>query len=127
MSAPDHGVDPRDRGGLWPLVVAPTAWLLHFVACYVTAAIACEKATGFATPAGMRVALWAYTAVALAAIGVVAVRGRRRQHGGAPPRDAATAADRRRFLGLATFLLCVLSAIAVVYTALAFVVIGTCR
>ena len=120
--------DPRDRGGLWPLVIAPTAWLLHFVACYVTAAIACEKAPGIATPDGARGALWAYTIVALAVIATAAVRGwRRHRDGGAPPRDAATPTDRRRFLGFATFLLCVLSAIAVLYTALAFVVIGTCR
>ena len=133
------GRDPRDRGGLWPLIAAPTAWLLHFLACYVVAAIVCAKAGAGAPLGDARVALWVCTAVALGAIAVAGAWGWRRLRGGAfprdptaslhssPPGDGPAVAARRRFLGFATFLLCVLSAIAVVYTALAFVVIGTCR
>ena len=134
----DDGRDPRDRGGLWPLIAAPTAWLLHFLACYVVAAIVCAKAGAGAPLGDARVALWVCTAVALGAIAIAGAWGWRRHRGGAFARDPAASRDpapgedpavaaRRRFLGFATFLLCVLSAIAVVYTALAFALIGTCR
>ena len=129
----DDRRDPRDRAGLWPLVAAPTAWLLHFVACYVTAAIVCAKAAAGAPLGDARVALWSCTAAALGAIAIVGLWSWRRHRAGvaspdaAPRHDAASVPARRRFLGYATFLLCVLSAIAVVYTTLAFALIGTCR
>lgn len=124
-----NAVETRKRGGLWQLVAGPSAWMLHFLLCYVTAAIHCAKATEAVPLDGARIALWIYTALALAVIAAFGWRGWRQHRAGRQPlpHDAGTAADRRRFLGFATFLLCGLSAVAVIYTTLAIAVIGSCR
>lgn len=126
---------PRDASthglpkGLWQLVLGPTAWALHFLASYVTAAVWCARAGGGAPLGTVRTALFAYTAVALAAIAWIGWRGWRQHRRGreAPPHDEPTPGDRQRFLGLATALLCGLSFVAVAYVALSAVMIGTCR
>lgn len=108
----------------------PAIWALHFLLAYVTAAIACAKAPGpSSTLGGTRVALWAYTAVALVAIAGFGWRSlRRHRHGNAGlPHDDDTAGDRRRFLGFASLLLCGLSFVAVVYSAMVIAAFGTCR
>lgn len=117
------------RAGLWSIVAGPTAWALHFLACYVTAAIWCAKAAPDAPLGAARTAIFAYTLVALAVIAWFAWRGWRRHRMGdeAPPHDAPTTGDRTRFVGYATVLLAGLSFVAVVYVALSAVVIGTCR
>jgi len=117
------------RAGLWTLVAGPAAWALHFLACYVTAAIWCAKAAPAAPLDGARTAILAYTAVALLVIFAFGWRGWRWHRMGdeAPPHDEPTTGDRTRFVGYATMLLCGLSFVAVVYVALPAVVIGTCR
>ena len=119
----------RDRGGLWWLAAAPTVWLLHFLACYIAVAVRCAKALDGAPLGDLRSVLWAITAGALAAIAAIGWRGWSRHRTGMQPlpHDDDSAAYRRRFLGFAGFLLCVLSAIAVLYTALAIAASGTCR
>lgn len=121
---------PESRGGLWRLTAGPAIWALHFLLCYVTAAVYCAKAPVAAVPlGGVRIALWAYTVLALAAIAYAGWRGWRQHRFGNSelPHDEATAGDRHRFLGFATMLLCGLSFVAVVYMALAIAAIGTCR
>jgi hypothetical protein len=144
MSAPRHarpandddarrpsGADlPEREASLWMLTTGPTIWALHFLLCYVVAATWCAKAATVAAPlGGARVVLLAATVAALAAIALFGWRGyRQHRHGrSSPPHDAATDADRHRFLGFATMLLCGLSLVAVLYVGLALLVIGTCR
>jgi hypothetical protein len=125
-----HAALPERRASLWLLTAGPTVWALHFLACYVTAAIWCAKAgSAGATLGDARTALWAYTAVALVAITWFGARGLRGHRLGDAtlPHDDDTPGDRHRFLGFATLLLCGLSFVAVVYVALAVAVIGTCR
>ena len=100
--------DPRTRGGLWRLTAGPLVWAIHFLASYVTAAVWCARTMPAAS---------------------LGWRGWQRHRAGRqpPPHDEATAGDRHRFLGLATALLCGLSFVAVAYTALGAVMIGTCR
>jgi hypothetical protein len=119
----------ESRDSLWPMVVAPGAWGAHFLLAYCTAAVYCAKAGASAPLGWVQWAIGGYTALALA---VIAVSGRsgwkRNRFGGAvPPHADDTPEDRHRFLGYATFLLAGLSAIGVVFTALAAVFIGTCR
>lgn len=123
------GQSTSDRAGLWPLVVGPAAWALHFLLCYLTVAIYCAKSVAAAPLGVVQVALWLYTLLALVVITACGWRGWRQHRAGREPlpHDAGTAADRRRFMGFATFLLCALSAVAVAYTALAIAVIRTCR
>jgi hypothetical protein len=120
----------RKEGGLWGLIAAPTVWAAHFLLSYVTAAVWCAKlkpAGGSLAPA--RLAVAAYTAAALGAIAVVGRRALRRHRsgGGLVPHDDDSAEDRSRFLGHATLLLAGMSAIAVVFAALAAVFVSDCR
>lgn len=126
----EDGILPESRASLWMLTSGPATWAVHFLLSYVTAAIWCAKAATVAAPLGTaRAALFAYTVVALAVIAGVGLRSwRQHQWGDAElPHDAPSAGDRHRFLGFATLLLCGLSFVAVMYSALAIGMIGTCR
>src|SRR5918994_7983539 len=119
-----------DRDSLWLLTIAPTIWAAHLLVSYVTASIWCSK---FAGPAGalggIRTAIVWYTAVALAGIAIVGWVGfRRHTFGGAEAttHDLDSSEDRHRFLGFATLLLSGLSAVAVLYGALAATFFDTC-
>ena len=121
---------PEKRERLWILTVGPVIWAAHFLLSYVTVAIWCAKVAGRDGLLGdARAAIAVYTVLALGGIGYAIWRGyrRHRRGRGRPPHDQDTPADRHRFLGQATLLLAVLSAVATVYTALAAVFIDTCR
>jgi hypothetical protein len=121
---------PESASSLWRLTGGPLVWAAHFLLSYVTVAIVCAKATGPDMPLGAtRIALLVYTVLAVAGIVVLGWRALR-QHmwgHGRLPHDDDSPGDRHRFLGFATLLLCGLSLVAVVFTAMAMVVIGTCR
>jgi hypothetical protein len=120
---------PEHADSLWWLTVSPTLWAFHFLASYGTAAVWCAKVAGRDGSLGAaRVAIAAYTAVALA--GVLATGFRAWRHarwGDASTRHLDSSEDRRRFLGLSTLLLSGLSAVAIAYAALAVVYVGDCR
>lgn len=121
----------HERGeSLWILVIGPAVWAAHFLLCYAVAAIWCARIAGPDGPlGGARVAMASFTLVALVGIAIVGRRGWRMHGSGtaAVPHDFDTREDRRRFLGFATLLLSGLSAVAVVYVALAAVFVETCR
>jgi hypothetical protein len=121
---------PLDKGSLWLLTIAPTLWAVHLLLCYVTAAIWCAKfVPAGGSLDGVRTAITWYTVVALAGIVVVGWEGFRRHSFGteATTHDLDTPEDRHRFLGFATLLLSGLSAVAVLYAALAATFFDTCR
>ena len=121
---------PESRASLWLLTAGPATWAVHFLLSYVTAAIWCAKAATEAAPLGAaRIALVAYTVVALVAIAALGWRSWRQHRWGEAelPHDAASAGDRHRFLGFATLLLCGLGFVAVLYSAMAIVFVGSCR
>ena len=118
------------RESIWMLFVAPSIWGLHFLLCYVTAAIWCAKATSALAPLGaIRTTIVIYTVLALGAIAAVGWIGyRAHSYGSAEvPHDDDTPADRHRFMGFATLLLAGLSGLAVVYAALVAVFVETCQ
>ncbi len=118
------------KPSLWLLVVSPATWAAHLLASYVTVAIWCAKIAARAESLGAaRVAVAAYTAVALAVVIVTAIRGHRlhRAADPGPPHDDDSTVSRRGFMGLATLLLSLLSAVAIVYGALPIVYVGSCR
>jgi hypothetical protein len=121
---------PRDRYSLWLLTIAPTIWALHLLLCYITAAVWCAKfvAQGGAL-GGIRTAIAVYTIVALTCIAVIGVEGFRRHGYGteASTHDLDSIEDRHRFVGFATLLLAGLSALGVLYAALAATYFETCR
>jgi hypothetical protein len=120
---------PEKNESLWFLIASPALWAAHFLLCYVTASVWCAKVVG---PGGSlltaRAAIAVYTALALAAIGVIGWIGYRRHSLGAAdlPHDDDTPEDRHRFLGFATLLLSSLSAVAVIYAALVAVFVERC-
>jgi hypothetical protein len=121
---------PLDPGSLWMLTVAPTIWAVHLLLCYVTAAVWCAKFVPAGGPLdGVQTAIGWYTVVALVGIAIMGWEGlRRHRHGTeATTHDLDTPEDRHRFLGFATLLLAGLSAVGVLYAALAATYFETCR
>jgi hypothetical protein len=119
----------RRRDTLWLLTVGPTIWAAHLLLSCISAAIWCAKFVPPAGPlGGTRTAIAWYTAVALAGIAIVCWEGfRRHRHGTeATTHDLDTPEDQHRFLGFATLLLSGLSAVAVLYVALAATFFETC-
>lgn len=126
----------ESRQRLWIVPASPLIWSLHFMTCYITAALWCGVVVGREAPlASARVAIAAYTVIALSGIAIVgwlgwrAHRFRAGSEGPAaePPHDDDSPEDRHRFLGFATVLLSGLSGVAVIYSALAAVFIETCQ
>lgn len=120
----------EEQDSLWWLAAAPIIWAAHLLLSYCTAAIFCEKAAERGVPLGAaRVAIAVYSAVALAALIALGIRGYRRHRYGdtTGTRHLDTPQDRHRFLGFATVLLAGIAAVAVVYQALPAVFIESCR
>ncbi len=128
-TSPEDRMLPEQRASLWRLVGGPATWALHFLLCYVTAAVWCAKHARLPPSLELRGMLWAYTAAAVLAIALFGWRGLRHHRWGSErlPHDDPTAGDRHRFLGFASLLLCGLSLVAVLYTALAIALVGSCR
>lgn len=121
---------PEKEERLWVLALSPTLWAVHFLVSYATAAVWCAKVAGDGGSLfGARVAIAVYTALGLLGVFITGLRGfKRHRFAGSPlPHDADTPEDRHRFLGFATLLLSGLSAIAIVYSALAAVFVGSCH
>lgn len=122
---------PAERHeSLFRLAIPPGIWGAHFLACYLTVAVWCEKLAPHGGDLGM--ARWlgvGYTAVSLVALAAFARNAHRRHRflGGRIPHDFDSPTDRHRFLGFAEFLLALLSFVAVSYVALPFGVFSTCR
>lgn len=120
----------RRRDTLWLLTIAPMIWALHLLTSYISAAVWCAKFASPGAPLGtVRTAIAWYTIAALAAITAVGWEGLRRHRRGteATTHDLDTPEDQHRFLGFATLLLAGLSAVAVLYAALAAASFETCR
>jgi len=129
MKSPVNEYPPEHQESLWLLTAAPVIWAVHFLLCYLTAAIWCAKLVpADGSLAGVRTAIAVYTVLALVGIGFVGWTGLRKHRLGnaAVPHDFDIPEDRHRFLGFATLLLAGLSAGAVFYVSLAAVFVETC-
>ena len=139
MKAATHQPDTTDTYSLWLLTIAPSIWAAHLLLSYITAAVWCARfVSSGGSLDGIRTAIVWYTAVAFGGIAIIAWEGfRRHKHpsttlrtGGSTEtttHDLDSADDRRRFLGFATLLLSGLSALGVLYAALAAAYFETCR
>lgn len=129
MTRPSESL-PERPSYLALLAASPTIWAAHFLLSYCTAAIWCEKAAPAGGSLGAAgIAIWIFTILALAAIAAIGRHAWRRHRYGdaALPHDFASPEDRHRFLGFACALLSGLSAVAVLYGALAVALVGSCR
>lgn len=116
---------------LWRVVAAPIVWALHFLFCYVYGAVYCAKAGRDASLAGPTVVIVAATLVALALIGLSThhlwrVRGRSLTDDDFEY-EHNTPEERHRFLSHVALMLCVLSAVAVLYVAIPMLYLTSCR
>jgi hypothetical protein len=106
---------------------------VHFLLCYSVAAVWCAKyaAAPDAPLTPVRIAIAVFSAAALLPVALIGWDGFRRHRlpGGEKGAHHAsdTPEDRHRFLGFATLLLSGLSAIAIIYEALAAVFIRSCE
>lgn len=120
---------PKEIESLWTLFTAPVIWAVHFLACYVGAAVFCAKRDmldfGFEA---VRLGVAAGTVVALALIVLSAWLAWRQWGFGEhdPPHEEPTRHDRTLFQGFATLLLSGLSFVAVVFTALPVLFLTGC-
>ena len=115
---------------LWLLTIAPAIWGAHLLACYITVSVWCAKFAGSGGElGGTRSAIVWYTVAALAGIALMGWEGYRRHRHGTETttHDLDSAEDRHRFVGFATLLLAGVSAVGVLYAALAAMYFETCR
>jgi Kef-type K+ transport system membrane component KefB len=120
---------PREVESLWTLFTAPVVWALHFLLCYIGAAIFCEKPGLFGAEFDhLRIAIGLVTVAALGMIVVSAALAWRQWRFGTsdPPHDDPTRRDRLLFQGYATLLLSGLSFVAVIFTALPALFLTEC-
>lgn len=120
---------PKQIESLWTLFTAPVVWVLHFLFCYLSAAIFCAKPDVFGLEfVSLRIGVAVATTAALAAISLSAFLAWRQWGFGAhdPPHDNPTRDDRALFQGFATLLLSGLSFVAVVFTALPAIFFTEC-
>ena len=116
---------------LWRVIVSPIIWAVHFLASYVTVAVYCEKAGRDAALGPAEIAVIGYTVVALAAIGwstwgLWQVRGRSLTDDDFEY-EHNVPEERHRFLDHVALMLCVLSAVAVLYVAIPMLYLTSCR
>jgi uncharacterized membrane protein YbhN (UPF0104 family) len=116
---------------LWRVIAAPIVWALHFLFCYVYGAIYCAKSGRDASLDGPTLVIVIATAVALALIAASTwhlwrVRGRSLTDNDFEF-EHNTPEERHRFLSHVALMLCVLSAVAVLYVAIPMLYLTTCR
>lgn len=116
---------------LWSVIISPTLWAVHFLVCYVAAAIYCEKLGRDAPLDDVRLLVIVATALALGGIGWSGLRLWRVHDRSLTDDDFEyehnTPEERHRFLSHVALMLCVLSAVAVIYVTIPMLYLETCR
>jgi hypothetical protein len=123
-----HDHAQRLRSTLWALVLPPTVWALHFLFCYLYAAVRCAKSGPIEVIGDVRAGIAVATAVALLLVTVsgFVAWAQSRIEGDPPPHQESTEEDRFRFLAVSTLLLAGLSFVAILFTALPAFVFEDC-
>ncbi|MDB6454870.1 hypothetical protein [Falsirhodobacter sp. 20TX0035] len=118
----------EESNALWWITLAPTTWAVHFVLAYGGTAVWCAK---FGETQGVTVARLSIAGLTVLALGFIGWLGWRSVRRWKPRQndmeDLSHPEGRHEFLGHAAFLLCIISAIGVVYVAMPALFITTCR
>ncbi|WP_156342818.1 hypothetical protein [Devosia sp. A16] len=116
---------------LWRVIAAPIVWALHFLFCYVYGAIYCAKAGRDAALDGPTLVIVGATVVALVLISLSTLQLWRVRGRSLTDNDFEfehnTPEERHRFLSHVALMLCVLSAVAVLYVAIPMLYLTSCR
>lgn len=119
-----------EEGSLWIMVAAPCVWALHFLFAYWGAAVWCAKIperTGEILV--VRLGIGGLTVAALVVVAWLAWKAISSYRARLLIQENLTGhseAERTRFLGHATLLLCCLSATAIVFDAMPALVFDSC-
>lgn len=120
-----HGTD------LWKVIISPIIWATHFLFCYTFVAIHCEKAGRDASLDDPRLWIIIATLVAIAGIAWCGLSLWKVRARSVTDNDFEfehnSPEERHRFLSHAALMLCVLSAIAVLYVLIPMLYLSTCR
>lgn len=118
----------EESRALWRITLPPTIWAFHFLLSYAGAAVWCAKEGEAHGVTFARWSILALTLLSLALIGWLARAAVRRwRPHDSDAQDLSHPEGRHRFLGHAAFLLCIISAIGVVYVSLPALFMETCR
>lgn len=113
---------------LWVPVVAPVIWVLHFMICYIAAALWCGRFASATSAADLRAVILVTTIAAL--IGIAGLFGyglhRHRYVWPRRPHDDDTPQDRNHFMAFTTMLLSGLSGLATVFVAIGMTWVPSC-
>lgn len=116
---------------LWRVIFAPIVWAFHFLFCYVYGAIYCAKTGRDASLTGPTQVIIGATVLALVMIGVSTLKLWRVRGRSLTDNDFEfehnNAEERHRFLSHVALMLCVLSAVAIIYTAIPMLYLTSCR
>jgi hypothetical protein len=116
---------------LWQVILAPVVWACHFLFCYVYGAVYCAKAGRDASLDGPTQVIVGATVLALVLIGLSTLRLWRVRGRSLTDDDFEfehnTPEERHRFLSHVALMLCVLSAVAVLYVAIPMLYLTSCR
>ncbi len=116
---------------LWQVIFAPIVWAGHFLFCYVYGAVYCAKSSRDASLEGPTLVIVGATVLALVLIGLSTLRLWRVRGRSLTDNDFEfehnTAEELHRFLSHVALMLCVLSAIAVLYVAIPMLYLTSCR
>lgn len=116
--------------GLTGLALPMLVWAIHFVLVYIVAGLACARGWSTATVAGFTPASWGLLLSGLVAVVSLALIARRAWRD--TPRPSLQGAvdapplPRRAFVARIVVALCLLSAIAIVFTTLPMLLLPTC-
>lgn len=120
-----HGTD------LWRVIAAPIIWAGHFLFCYVFVAIHCEKSGRAASLGDARLWIIGATIIALGGIAWSTHSLWRVRARSVTDNDFEfehnTPEERHRFLSHVALMLCVLSAVAVLYVLIPMLYLSSCR
>jgi hypothetical protein len=114
---------------LWALIAPPTIWALHFLFCYIYAAVRCAKGGPLQSLSDVRIGIAIATIVALLLVGIsgFVAWAQTQLEGDPPPHQESTYEDQHRFLATSKLLLAGLSFVAIVYTAIPAFMFADCR
>jgi uncharacterized membrane protein YozB (DUF420 family) len=116
---------------LWRVIAGPSIWAVHFLICYVTAAVHCQKAGRDADLDSITGIVIVATLLALASIAGSAF-GLLRTYARSLTEDDFdfehdSREERHRFLSHVALMLSVLAAVGVIYVAIPVLYLGSCR
>jgi len=116
---------------LWQVIAAPIIWALHFLFSYVYAAIYCEKAGRDASLAAPTLVISGAAALALLLIGLSGYQLWQVRARSLTDDDFEfehnSPEERHRFLSHVALMLCLLSAVAVLYVTIPMLYLSSCR